>query len=567
MSEPVTPIEARGEISWVRMLALMLVFVSLLSIIFILDFTSYPTPLRRMWIFQHLLLSQDILGAALIIGIALAAYIPWTRRPALALIDAIGRKPWLVAGVTFVVLSLAMKYVALDHALAGDEYLAIFQSKIFAAGHLTGKFPPDLVNWLTPIDYQDRWIIVSHSTGAVAAAYWPGFALLLVPFVLAGIPWACNPMLASLSLVLIGRLAGRLTGSPQATGWAMLLAIGSPEFTGMALSYFSMTAHLFLNLAFACLILERTPRRLILAGVVGSLALIQHNPVPHALFALPWIIWLVRGENRRRNFYMLAAGYAPVALIVGIGGMIFLRDVQGRIWMAPFALDEDLSTRTGYFLWYWKSQLEQIFVGPSSEVLSKRIGELVRLWTWTVPGLPILAIAGWWLGRHVTGVRLLALSFASTMVGYSFVWFDQGFGWGARYLHPAFAALPILGAAAMVLIPNPANGERLRAYVGSAALLSLIFSTALRFWQINVVTQEHVSKLPPIVAGVRQVVVIKRDNDYFTQDLARNDPFLRDPVIFVISHGFEIDSEVIPRRFPGARLVFQGEVGEVWRLE
>ena len=51
----------------------------------------------------------------------------------------------------------------------------------------------------------------------------------------------------------------------------MLLTLGSPGFIGMAMSYFSMTAHLFLNVLFVWLLLERTPRRLVAAGV-GRLA-------------------------------------------------------------------------------------------------------------------------------------------------------------------------------------------------------------------------------------------------------------------------------------------------------
>src|SRR5207248_1816449 len=91
------------------------------------------------------------------------------------------------------------------------------------------------------------------------------FSLILVPFTLLGIPWACNPVLASLSLVLIGKLASRLTSDARAGGWAMLFALGSPGFVGMALSYFSMIAHLFLNLLFGWLLLERSARRLALA--------------------------------------------------------------------------------------------------------------------------------------------------------------------------------------------------------------------------------------------------------------------------------------------------------------
>src|SRR5215471_1592909 len=109
------------------------------------------------------------------------------------------------------------------------------------------EFPPDLVARLIPSIYLNQFIYGSLHTGQVASAYWPGFALLLTPFSFIGAPWACNPLLASLALVLMARLAVRLSGEQQAGGWAMLLALGSPGFTGMAISYFSMTAHLLFN--------------------------------------------------------------------------------------------------------------------------------------------------------------------------------------------------------------------------------------------------------------------------------------------------------------------------------
>jgi len=39
-------------------------------------------------------------------------------------------------------------YVCRAYPLTMDEYTVVFQSKIFAAGHLTGRFPPELVDWL-----------------------------------------------------------------------------------------------------------------------------------------------------------------------------------------------------------------------------------------------------------------------------------------------------------------------------------------------------------------------------------------------------------------------------------
>jgi hypothetical protein len=409
--------DALRAIAWDRWLVALTVLGGLLSLVIVLDHSEYPFAVRRILVFQYLLREQDVAGSVLVIALAVAACIPRTHSGALRLVETLGRHPWTVAALTFVALCASVFAIVRNHPLAGDEHLALFQSKAFAAGRLTGEFPPDLLFRLVPAFYQWRWLIASEATGEVAVVYWPGFSLLLAPFSLIGAPWACNPMLASLSLVLMAKLARRLTGnSDAASGWALLFALGSPGFSAMALSYFSMTAHLSLNLLFAWLLVQPDSRRRLAAGAVGSLALVQSNPVPHLLFALPWIVWIARQPDARRKLLELAAGYAPLALLLGLGWWLFLRELQGAIPIALFPPDGNWLHRLGNLLWYLALEFRTVFTF-GEETLAKRLAEQARLWTWAVPGLPLLALAGWWLQRRVPEVTLLALSLVSTLAG------------------------------------------------------------------------------------------------------------------------------------------------------
>src|SRR6185436_3848858 len=132
-------------------------------------------------------------------------------------------------------------------------------------------------------------------------------------------------------------------------------------------------------------------------------------------------------------------------------------------------------------------------------------------------------------------------------------WFDQGYGWGVRYLHPALGAVPLLAAAAMVKLDN----EALRRYAAAAALLSLVLASTLRAWQIHDFVGDHLSRRPPFEKNARQLVFVTLNWDYYTQDFVQNDPFLRAPVIFLLSRGREADEALVHRLFPGARFASQ----------
>lgn len=551
-----------ARVPWPVRMALLVAIVSALAAALLLDYVGYPYPILRGLVFRHLLFRQDLVGLALLAALGVLACIRATHRPALALVEAIGRRPWTVAAATFVLLCAGTVVAAHNHALAGDEHLSLMQSRIFAEGRLTGQYPPELLPWLMSDYYRYRWIMLNAATGEIASIYWPGFALLLTPFTLLGAPWACNPLLASLALVLIGKLAARLSAQPQAAGWAMLLALASPGFSGLALSYFPMTAHLFVNLLYAWLLIEGGRRAALLAGLLGSLALLLHNPVPHLLFALPWVLWLAWNPERRPELARLALGYLP-ALVAGLAWAAFMRAMHGFIFFAPYPHDDNLLHQIGNFLWYWEFRSRWIFGSPDDYAFGGRIGEQVRLWAWAAPGLPILAVAGWWLGRGNAHLQLLAASLAATVAAYFLVRFDQGYGWGARYVHPAWGALPVLGAAAIVR----ARDGALRGWCAAAAALSLVLATSLRWWQIHDYLGEHLARRPPYVEGARQLVFIEHDRRHYTQDLVQNDPFLREPVVFLLSRGRADDHAMVQRLFPRARLVHDDPRGHVWRLD
>ncbi len=283
-------------------------------------------------IFWNLLAIHDMPAAWLMLVILLFGHWYGGRRSETAswveqLILALDRQRYAVAAVLWLVLCAGSLWIYRNHPLSMDEYSVLFQARIFAAGAFHGQFPPELVDNLIPSVFQHGFLMVNQETGAVLSSYWPGFALLLAPFVWLGAPWACNPTLVALSFLLIGRVARDLIDSPLAAGWALLFALASPAFVANGISYYSMPAHLLFNLGFAWLLLTPSPLRLFLAGLAGGFSLVLHQPFPHAVFALPWIIWLVTRRGQiLRNLFFLALGYLPVVLL-GLGWWLWRQDV------------------------------------------------------------------------------------------------------------------------------------------------------------------------------------------------------------------------------------------------
>jgi len=469
----------------------------------------------------------------------------------------LGEHPGTVACLSGIVMAAGALAVYHDHPLSMDEYAAYFQSRIFAAGHLTGHWPPALIDWLLPEQFQNYFFDVSHSSGDVVSSYWPSFALLLTPFTALRIPWACNPVISALTLLVIHRLALRIFADVETAGLAVLLTAASPELFINGISYYSMPAHLLANCVFALLLLQPTPRRALLAGVVGSIALSLHNPVPHMLFAAPWIVWVATRPRGLRVLAGLLVGYAPLCLLLGLGWF----------WFATHLMHDGAGAGAGAPA----SSLEHIgsvFAFPGTPILLARLMGAAKIWLWSVPGLLALSIVGGWRWRHKASVRLVALSAVITFVGYLFVPMDQGHGWGYRYFHTAWLALPLLGAAAFARSKPAAQDtdvaqSGLRTYVVACALLSLTAGMALRAVQVDSFISDDLRQMPAS-AGSSSVVFINAASGYYAEDLVRNDPFLRTSTLRLLSRSGKANAELMAKFFPGYRLVHADAHGEVW---
>ncbi|MFI4891526.1 MAG: hypothetical protein ACHQIL_13430 [Steroidobacterales bacterium] len=510
-------------------------------------------------IFDRLFTYTDNRGAAVeILVVLLACAVPAIRRAGARLAVAMGANPGWTAGATFVVVALGARFAYHATPFSMDESVQVSQAYAFAGGSLSWIVPPDLLDRMIPIGFRNYFYIVNQTTGQTASAYWPGFAALLTPFVWADVPWLLNPALTAASLLLIHAICVRLLGDKDAGGWAMLFALGSVQFTINGMSYYSMPAHLALNLLYAWLLLDGRPSHALLAGLVGGFALVLHNPVPHVLFAIPWLIWLLRDPRRWGALVAAAVGYIPIGLVVGFVWPLYL----GSFGPTPAAATAHSDVGTLWLMIYTK--LTSVIALPDFPMVCARLYATWKIWIWSVPGLLLLAIQG---ARVVRGPILLFG--ASAAVTYAFYWLvplDQGHGWGYRYFHSAWAALPLLGAAFIVTQPLAnEDGFAWRQWAGGFAVASLVLSTTLQAWQVDATIGEHVGQRISVPDRGRWILFVTPQRGLYTWDMIQNFPGDRQKLT-LMSFGAASDAALVASRYPQAQRMILDRRGSLWSL-
>lgn len=528
-----------------------------------LDSPNFPLPPGFSPIFWYLLKTFDVEGNLIFFLLVPLAFLLRGNTIALNALEQAGRHPWRMAAIAFPLLCLGSIHVYHDHPLSLDEYSVLLQAKVFAEGRLSGLFPPELLDRLIPRGFQGMFISVSRDTGAVATSYWPGFSLLLAPFAWLGVPWMANPLIGALSIPAVHRLAREVSGSEQAGAWAAWFALASPAVIASSISYYTMQSHFLFNVLFAILLLRPTVPRAFLAGLLGSFALTLHQPLPHFLFALPFIGWLAFRGGSWRILAALLLSYLPLWLLIGIGWRLHLSSLASTV--AAAAVSDGQPPRGALELLL--AHVLSSFSIVNLELVEVRAAWLTKIWTWAGAGLVVLAAIGYRREREQTSVRLLGAALVLTFVGYCFVPVDQGHGWGFRYIHSAWFVLPVLAALALTGMREDGVAQ-LRAMAGWCVLLSLIVVNGFRMNQVEEFMGQHLQRVPPLATAPSkdrpELVLVNLGYGFYPADLVQNDPFLRSPRVIMVQGQPRQDAAMLSRWYPDYEKVRSGQWGEHW---
>jgi hypothetical protein len=413
-------------------------------------------------------------------------------------------------GTTFVpaLLGLSLAVFALTywgHAhvlqsldLSMDEFGSGFQARIFAAGRLRAPVPKEWQPFapaLTPL-----WIALDSSSYEWASQYLPGFAAIRAVFLVAGMERATNPVLAAGTVLAVFSAARRLWPSEpgRAAVAAALLAV-TPQFLVTSMSWYSMPAHLFLNSLWLATFLS--PRRAVAATTpwIGGLALLLHQPVPHALFAGPFLLRLLRERQLRRLFYFGCA-YA-LAAAVGLAWIRLTASSGASNFPSFFALPRTVASLA-------------LHAANSALVLS-----------WQSPFVPFLLMVA------ILGVRRLGTVERDLLGGlvFSFAFYvlfvsNQGHGWGYRYTYNVLANIVLLSVSGLrLLTPNRLGRQALLA----ATTFGFVVLLPARLLQCRQFVEPFARAQAASRAPGAAVVIVNPVSSWYGNDLVRNDPFLR----------------------------------------
>jgi hypothetical protein len=368
--------------------------------------------------------------------------------------------------------------------------------------------------------------------------------------------WLLNPLLSALGLWLMFQIATRIAGDTRAGGWAMLFALASPAFVGNAVSFYAMPGLLTLNLAFAWLILRGGVADAALAGLIGGLALVMHNPVPHAVFAIPWLLWLLADRARWPRLAAALVGYLPIGVGVGLGwlwavGAADVKPVVAQQVSQGFVAD-------------WVGRFRGVFTLPTPAILLARLGATMKAWVWTMPGAFLLAGLAVRRRGATPWIGLLTASLLATYLFYFFVVFDQGHGWGYRYLHTAWGVVPVLAGVAAARRTRGVEADLWRGWAGGLALAGLLI-TPLYLSQMRTNITDSLAMRVSAPAEGRWVVFVTANPLHYTVDLVQDYPG-QDRVLTLLSDGDAADEALMAAQFPGATRTTLDARGSLWRL-
>jgi hypothetical protein len=389
----------------------------------------------------------------------------WARREWGRIAPA--RRRFLLAAAVFVVAVTLGQVVLQDFPNSSDENSYLTQARIFASGRLWIPAPPH------PEFFRARSFVMDAENGRFFAKAFPGWAALLSVAVKLGAPSILNPLLAALTVALLGWLAARLLGD-SGEAPALVLLAATPFFLFNAASYFNHPLTLLLITAFLAAVLraeETGSASWAAAAAAAAGAALTVRPASAVLLTAPFLAslaWRFFGARRWGN---LAALALPLAASAGLLAL-YNATLYGSAW------------RTGYQAY----DPGDIRPGFGTDNLMVTGWWLVKLLLWVLPGslAGLIFLRGSYGPGHTDRQRRLFFLMATALLMHALahlIFQNKGSNeYGPRYYLDGFVYLVLLAVAGwqrFLAAQHGAAAERARRGLALAAAAAVCLTFLL----------------------------------------------------------------------------------------
>jgi hypothetical protein len=432
-----------------------------------------------------------------------------------------------------------------------DSISQVFHAKIFAQGHLTAPPPPEpeFFQFLQMI-MKERWY----------SQYPPGHVLLLTPAMLLGLPWVVNPLLGSLSILLL-YLLGKELYTEQTGRLAALLGLASPFLLFMSSEFMNHATALCFFLLFLLFVARAIRSGRMRHGLIAGAALgwvILTRPYSGAALALPLLLYgLVVLVRRGPSVWDAALGFA-ISLVLFLGilfGFNALTNGDPLVFGFQALWGEQVNPGFGAL----NAGEAHTPMKGITQTISTLNGLNKYLFEWPLPSLLFAAIL-FASSRRLLWDHLLLASAFSALAAYFFYWFHD-WCFGPRFLYEAAGPLILLTARGILVFPDWSRdmlGTRETHEGTTVRLLGFVFVLVVigfasnfpahvrnysnAYWGVDGTTLELVRG-----RGINRGIVFV-PSAKFGSVFPSNDPFMQRELIFARDLG-EANKELL-RHFP-----------------
>lgn len=337
----------------------------------------------------------------------------------------------LLAAVIAALIVLGAYFVFSDYPLSRDEHMVVFDMAVYDRGHLAMPLAPSWRPYAGAL-VPDFLLNERMPTGLVSG-YLPMNALLRLAFSKLADPVWFNPLLAVAGAVALLDIARREFGAQDRACYVVLLVYAlSAQMLVNAMTAFSVTAHMALNLIWLAAFLRGGKRAHAIAIVTGFVAVGLHQLVFHPVFVAPFLLWRLR-EGQWRLVLVYAVAYAAIVLWWAYYPM--LPAVQAGSSSGVGETHRNFITE----------RVLPLLLHRTPGTIGLMVLNLMRFLAWqNLALLPLLvaAVPVAMRGRSLGGALLLGILLWLVIVTVLLPY--QGLGWGFRYLSPYLGSFALL---------------------------------------------------------------------------------------------------------------------------